>query len=225
MKKVLFILVILFMFVFMLNTNVNASELENEEIVQDTTIVKFDYFPGGSLSSERKLTFIWFSLEEMTDLVIQLYAPKDQAYVEIFNANWDLESVESDFEVDFEVIEPPIDDLETPDVDESRGKLWQYKLTFELENDKYGLLKFNFIYKAGSKEYSNLFYLPNVVYPQYNPPTAPDKDDDEDNEKLFNNTSNALIVAILAVLCSVIGTFLIILSSQRTKLEDEETKE
>ena len=104
MKKVVFILVILFLFVFMQNTTINASDLENNETVQDTTIVKFDYFPGGSLTSDRKLTFIWFSLEEMTDLVIKLYTPKEQAYVEIFNINWDLESMESDFDVNLKLL-------------------------------------------------------------------------------------------------------------------------
>ena len=223
MRKLLFILSFVLILLFNFNVHTKAFEPIANEPDQDTTIVKFDYYPGGSLSSERTLVFEWFSTEEMKDLVISLYIPSENQNKVVFDISWDLETMETDLDVDFTMTAPPIDDPETPEVDESTGKYWQYKLTFELQKDKYGLLKFEFIYNNGLKLFHNSIYLPNVVYPQHiTPPTPPISGDENDDQARFFNTSNALVAAILAAVCSIIGTVLIILSSQRRKFGDEE---
>jgi hypothetical protein len=121
------------------------------------------------------------------------------------------------------MVAPPADDPETPDIDESTEKYWEYKLTFELQKDKYGLLRFCFMYHNEVKVFKNDIYLPNVVYPQnINPTPPPANNGEKDDQTRFFNTSNALIAAILAAGCSIVGTVLIIISSQRRKFGDEE---
>ena len=48
--------------------------------------------------------------------------------------------------------------------------------------------------------------------------------DEEGNESSYKNysTKNALIAAVFATICSVIGTILIIISSNRKTIEDDE---
>lgn len=245
MKKLIYCLVIVLLMVLILPLNVKAEELvednsssneevndnntSQDEIINDSTIIKFDYYPGGSLSKERELTFEWISIEKMDTLSILVFNPNLKNYVEVFDLSWDLEDVDSTFDVKFEIIDEPIDDPLTPDIDETKDKLWEYKLTFKLAKDTYGLLKFKFIYTCGLDEYENLFYLPNVVYPSVVvPPTPPKPDDNKTDEKDDNDgyftTSNALIAAIFATICSVVGTLLIIFSSQHRKFYDEVIK-
>ncbi len=245
MKKLMYCLVIVLLMVLVLPLSVKAEELvvdnsssnlevsdnnaNPDEVINDSTIIKFDYYPGGSLSKERELTFEWISTEKMDTLSILVYNPNLKNYVEVFDLSWDFEDVESTFDVKFEIINEPIDDPLTPDIDETKDKLWEYKLTFKLAKDTYGLLKFMFIYTCELESYENLFYLPNVVYPSVVvPPTPPKQDDDktddlDDNEGYFT-TSNALIAAIFATICSVVGTLLIIFSSQYRKFYDEVLK-
>lgn len=249
MKKFIFSILIMFLMVFLLpfsvqaeennseNNNNDNSDNNQEEIVIDTTIIKFDYYPGGTLAKERELTFEWISTEKMENLVISLYNPYTYVYVDIFDINWDLTDEDAEYDVKFEIIDEPIDDPITTDVDESKDKLWEYKLTFKIAKDTYGLLKFKFIYDCEEKSFENLFYLPNVVYPSVIvPPTPPTSDDnnsgsnsndsnnDNDDNKGYFTTSNALIAAIFATICSVVGTLLIIFSSQYRKIDDEELK-
>ena len=239
MKKFVYLIIVFIMF-FTAGVNVLASENNNddnsndstEEVVLDSTIIKFDYYPGGSLSKERELTFEWISVDKMENLLICVYSPNLKKYIDVFDINWDLEDVNSTFDVKFEIIDEPLDDPLTPDVDETHDALWKYKLTFKLAKDTYGLLKFKFIYECETIQYENLFYLPNVVYPSVVVPPTPqnpdnnnDKnDEDKDNDDVYFTTSNALIAAIVATICSVIGTLLIIFSSQHRKLDDEELK-
>lgn len=219
MKKIFIVIMLLFVMIFPIT--VNAEELD------DSTIIKFDSYPGGSLSSKRDLTFVWTSSAKMEDLVIKIYLPESEEYKEVFNSNWDLESEEEDFDVEFEIINEPIDDPETEDIDESFGKSWTYKVTFLVEEQTLGVLKFIFEYKACEKEYKNIFYMSNIVYPT--PTPQPDQDDiDEsiDNSTNIDNeadasTRHALTAAVFACACSLIGTVLIIFSSQTKKNEDE----
>ena len=223
MKKLLVVLSFVLITLFSFNTSVYAFEPVANENTSDTTIVKFDYYPGGSLSSERTLVFKWFSEEEMKDLLILLYIPSVNQNKVIFDISWDLENMDTELEVDFEMVAPPADDPETPDIDESTEKYWEYKLTFELQKDKYGLLRFCFMYHNEVKVFKNDIYLPNVVYPQnINPTPPPANNGEKDDQTRFFNTSNALIAAILAAGCSIVGTVLIIISSQRRKFGDEE---
>ena len=223
MKKLLFVLSFVLIALFSFNTSVYAFEPVANENTSDTTIVKFDYYPGGSLSSERTLVFKWFSEEEMKDLLILLYIPSENKHKVIFDISWDLENMDTELEVDFEMLAPPADDPETPDIDESTEKYWEYKLTFELQKDKYGLLRFCFMYHNEVKVFKNDIYLPNVVYPQnINPTSPPANNGEKDDQTRFFNTSNALVAAILAAGCSIVGTVLIIISSQRRKFGDEE---
>lgn len=243
MKKLVY-LITLFMMLFTLSFNVLASEDssvdnenilddENKEVVYDSTIIKFDYYPGGSLLKERELTFEWISIEKMENLLISVFNPNLKKYVDVFDITWDLEAVDSTFDVDFKIVNEPKDDPLTPDIDETIDSLWEYKLTFKLAKDTYGLLKFKFVYDCEGISYENLFYLPNVVYPSVVvPPVQQDPNNDPNNNNNNNNdnndsyftTSNALIAAILATICSVIGTLLIIFSSQFRKLDDEDIK-
>jgi hypothetical protein len=223
MKKLLVVLSFVLIALFSFNTSVYAFEPVANENISDTTIVKFDYYPDGSLSSERTLVFKWLSEEEMKDLLILLYIPSENKHKVIFDLSWDLENMDTELEVDFEMVAPPADDPETPDIDESTEKYWQYKLTFELQKDKYGLLRFCFMYHNEVKVFKNDIYLPNVVYPQnINPTPPPANNGEKDDQTRFFNTSNALIAAILAAGCSIVGTVLIIISSQRRKFGDEE---
>ena len=223
MKKLLFVLSFVLIALCSINTSVYAFEPVADENISDTTIVKFDYYPSGSLSSERTLVFKWFSEEEMKDLKILLYIPSENQNKVIFYIGWDLENMDTELEIDFEMVAPPADDPETPDIDESADKYWQYKLTFELQKDKYGLLRFCFIYNNGVEGFKNEINLPNVVYPQnINPTPPPVNNDEKDDQTRFFNTSNALVAAILAAGCSIVGTVLIIISSQRRKFGDEE---
>ena len=240
MKKFIYLVIVFFMLISLPinvlaneennSTNEDSSNTETEEVVVDSTIIKFDYYPGGSLSKERELTFEWISIEKMENLLISVYNPNLKKYVDVFDITWDLEAVDSTFDVEFEIVNEPIDDPLTPDVDETIDALWEYKLTFVLAKDTYGLLKFKFVYDCESVSYENLFYLPNVVYPsvvvpptQQNPDTGSNNNNDNDKDKYFT-TSNALIAAILATICSVIGTLLIVFSSQYRKLDDEVLK-
>lgn len=239
MKKFLFSIIVVFLMVCLIPFNVQAEENKEEvtdEVIKDSTIIKFDYYPGGTLSKERELTFEWISIEKMENLIIRLYNPNTFSYVDVFDLNWDLTDENLKFTGKFEIINEPIDDPLTPDVDETKDKLWEYKLTFKLAKDTYGLLKFMFVYECGEDSYENLFYLPNVVYPSVVvPPTPPASDDNnsdgnnnsnnnDDNNDRYFTTSNALIAAIFATLCSVVGTLLIIFSSQYRKFDDEELK-
>ena len=240
MKKFIFSILIMFLLVCLLPFSVQAEENNNnqDEIVIDTTIIKFDYYPGGTLAKERELTFEWISTNKMENLLICLYNPNTYVYVDIFDINWDLTDEELEYDVEFEIIDEPIDDPLTTDIDESKDKLWEYKLTFKIAKDTYGLLKFRFIYDCEGSSYENLFYLPNVVYPSVivppTPPASNDGSSGSDNNNNNNNdnddnigyftTSNALIAAIFATICSVIGTLLIIFSSQYRKIDDEELK-
>lgn len=244
MKKFIFSILMMFLLVILLpfgvkaeeNNSDNNNDNNQDEIVIDTTIIKFDYYPGGTLAKERELTFEWISTNKMENLLICLYNPNTYVYVDIFDINWDLNDEELEYDVEFEIINEPIDDPLTTDIDESKDKLWEYKLTFKIAKDTYGLLKFKFIYECNETTYENLFYLPNVVYPSVIvPPTPPtvdenngsssgDNNNDNDDNKGYFTTSNALIAAIFATLCSVIGTLLIIFSSQYRKIDDEELK-
>ncbi len=269
MKKLLFSIIVVLFMVCLVPCAVHAEVDQNiaedesnlttpkdeeqtpDEIIKDSTIIKFDFYPGGSLSNVRELTFEWISIEKMENLVVRLFNPKTNSYIDIFDINKDLEIEEDDesidsgslegsesieepenkFDGEFEIIDEPLDDPLTPDVDETKDKFWKYKLTFKLAKDTYGLLKFAFVYDCGETSYENLFYLPNVVYPSVVvPPTPPSTDDnkDDDSNKDDNDgyftTSNALIAAIFATVCSVIGTLLIIFSSQYRKFDDEEFK-
>jgi hypothetical protein len=216
MKKLLFVLSFVLIALCSINTRVYAFEPVANENISDTTIVKFDYYPGGSLSSERTLVFKWLSEEEMKDLLILLYIPSENKHKVIFDISWDLENMDTELEVDFEMVAPPADDPETPDIDESTEKYWEYKLTFELQKDKYGLLRFCFMYHNEVKVFKNDIYLPNVVYPQnINPTPPPANNGEKDDQTRFFNTSNALVAAILAAGCSIVGTVLFIISSQR----------
>lgn len=239
MKKFIFSLLVLLFMVCLLPFNVVAEEINdsnkenndlnnnNSEEVLDSTIIKFDYYPGGTLSKDRELTFEWISVEKMDSLIISLYNQNENVYIDIFDLSWDLTDVDSTFDVKFTIIDEPIDDPLTPDIDETEGKFWKYKLTFKLKKDTYGLLKFLFIYECDSVLYDNEFYLPNVVYPSVVvPPTPPTSNDDKDetNDDKYFTTSNAIITAVFATICSVIGTLLIIFSYQYRKFDEEELK-
>ena len=234
MKKYIYSLLVLLFMVCLLPFTVRAEEnndLSNNtpKEVLDSTIIKFDYYPGGTLSKDRELTFEWISVEKMDSLVISLYNQNDDVYIDVFDLSWDLEDLDSTFDVKFTIVDEPIDDPLTPDIDETEGKFWEYKLTFKLKKDTYGLLKFLFIYECDSALYENEFYLPNVVYPSVvvppTPPTSDDNnDDDNDNDDKYFTTSNAIITAVFATICSVIGTLLIIFSYQYRKFDEEELK-
>ncbi len=232
MKKFIFSLFVLLFMVCILPFTVNAEENNDladntPEEVLESTIIKFDYYPGGTLSKDRELTFEWISVEKMDSLIISLYNQNENVYIDVFDLSWDLEDVDSTFDVKFTIVDEPIDDPLTPDVDETEGKFWEYKLTFKLKKDTYGLLKFLFIYECDSILYDNEFYLPNVVYPSVVvPPTPPtsDNNNDEDNDDKYFTTSNAIITAVFATICSVIGTLLIIFSYQYRKFDEEELK-
>ena len=89
MKKLIYCLVIVLLMVLILPLNVKAEELvednsssneevndnntSQDEIINDSTIIKFDYYPGGSLSKERELTFEWISIEKMDTLSILVF--------------------------------------------------------------------------------------------------------------------------------------------------------
>ena len=92
MKKFIFSILIMFLLVCLLPFSVQAEENNNnqDEIVIDTTIIKFDYYPGGTLAKERELTFEWISTNKMENLLICLYNPNTYVYVDIFDINWDL---------------------------------------------------------------------------------------------------------------------------------------
>lgn len=232
MKKFIFSLFVLLFMVCILPFTVNAEENNDladntPEEVLESTIIKFDYYPGGTLSKDRELTFEWISVEKMDSLIISLYNQNENVYIDVFDLSWDLEDVDSTFDVKFTIVDEPIDDPLTPDVDETEGKFWEYKLTFKLKKDTYGLLKFLFIYECDSILYDNEFYLPNVVYPSVVvPPTPPtsDNNNDQDNDDKYFTTSNAIITAVFATICSVIGTLLIIFSYQYRKFDEEELK-
>lgn len=234
MKKYIYSLLVLLFMVCLLPFTVRAEEnndLSNNtpKEVLDSTIIKFDYYPGGTLSKDRELTFEWISVEKMDSLVISLYNQNDNVYIDVFDLSWNLEDLDSTFDVKFTIVDEPIDDPLTPDIDETEGKFWKYKLTFKLKKDTYGLLKFLFIYECDSVLYDNEFYLPNVVYPSVvvppTPPTSDDNnDDDNDNDDKYFTTSNAIITAVFATICSVIGTLLIIFSYQYRKFDEEELK-
>ena len=66
--------------------------------------------------------------------------------------------MDTELEIDFEMVAPPADDPETPDIDESADKYWQYKLTFELQKDKYGLLRLEYL-KNHKKALYQVFFL------------------------------------------------------------------
>lgn len=234
MKKFIYSLLVLLFMVCLLPFTVRAEEnndLSNNtpKEVLDSTIIKFDYYPGGTLSKDRELTFEWISVEKMDSLVISLYNQNDNVYIDVFDLSWNLEDLDSTFDVEFTIVDEPVDDPLTPDIDETEGKFWEYKLTFKLKKDTYGLLKFLFIYECDSVLYENEFYLPNVVYPSVVvPPTPPTSDDnndvDNDNDDKYFTTSNAIITAVFATICSVIGTLLIIFSYQYRKFDEEELK-
>lgn len=234
MKKFIYSLLVLLFMVCLLPFTVRAEEnndLSNNtpKEVLDSTIIKFDYYPGGTLSKDRELTFEWISVEKMDSLVISLYNQNDNVYIDVFDLSWNLEDLDSTFDVEFTIVDEPIDDPLTPDIDETEGKFWEYKLTFKLKKDTYGLLKFLFIYECDSVLYENEFYLPNVVYPSVVvPPTPPTSDNnndvDNDNDDKYFTTSNAIITAFFATICSVIGTLLIIFSYQYRKFDEEELK-
>ena len=234
MKKFIYSLLVLLFMVCLLPFTVRAEEnndLSNNtpKEVLDSTIIKFDYYPGGTLSKDRELTFEWISVEKMDSLVISLYNQNDNVYIDVFDLSWNLEDLDSTFDVEFTIVDEPIDDPLTPDIDETEGKFWEYKLTFKLKKDTYGLLKFLFIYECDSVLYENEFYLPNVVYPSVVvPPTPPTSDNnndvDNDNDDKYFTTSNAIITAVFATICSVIGTLLIIFSYQYRKFDEEELK-
>lgn len=234
MKKFIYSLLVLLFMVCLLPFTVRAEEnndLSNNtpKEVLDSTIIKFDYYPGGTLSKDRELTFEWISVEKMDSLVISLYNQNENVYIDVFDLSWNLEDLDSTFDVEFTIVDEPIDDPLTPDIDETEGKFWEYKLTFKLKKDTYGLLKFLFVYECDSVLYENEFYLPNVVYPSVVvPPTPPTSDDnndvDNDNDDKYFTTSNAIITAVFATICSVIGTLLIIFSYQYRKFDEEELK-
>lgn len=234
MKKFIYSLLVLLFMVFLIPFTVRAEEnndLSNNtpKEVLDSTIIKFDYYPGGTLSKDRELTFEWISVEKMDSLVISLYNQNDNVYIDVFDLSWNLEDLDSTFDVEFKIVDEPIDDPLTPDIDETEGKFWEYKLTFKLKKDTYGLLKFLFVYECDSVLYENEFYLPNVVYPSVVvPPTPPTSDNnndvDNDNDDKYFTTSNAIITAVFATICSVIGTLLIIFSYQYRKFDEEELK-
>lgn len=234
MKKFIYSLLVLLFMVCLLPFTVRAEEnndLSNNtpKEVLDSTIIKFDYYPGGTLSKDRELTFEWISVEKMDSLVISLYNQNDNVYIDVFDLSWNLEDLDSTFDVEFTIVDEPVDDPLTPDIDETEGKFWEYKLTFKLKKDTYGLLKFLFIYECDSVLYENEFYLPNVVYPSVVvPPTPPTSDNnnngDNDNDDKYFTTSNAIITAVFATICSVIGTLLIIFSYQYRKFDEEELK-
>ena len=222
MKKIF--IAIMLLFVLFIPISVNAEELD------DSTIIKFDSYPGGSLSSKRDLTFVWTSSAKMEDLIIKIYLPESEEYKEVFNYEWDLESEDEEYNVEFEIINEPIDDPETEDIDESLGKSWTYKVTFLVEEQTLGILKFVFEYKACEREYKNIFYMSNIVYPTPIPHPNPDNSDESvDNSTNSSNNENeenksthlALTAAMFACACSLIGTVLIIFSSQTKKNEDE----
>ena len=165
MKKLLVVLSFILISLCSINTSVYAFEPVSNLSTSDTTIVKFDYYPGGSLSSERTLVFQWFSEEEMKDLKILLYIPSENQNKVIFDISWDLENMDTELEVDFEMVAPPADDPETPDIDETMGQTWTYKVTFPVVDQTLGVLKFVFDYNSGDKDYRNIFYMSNIVYP------------------------------------------------------------
>ena len=232
MKKFIYLILVMFLIAFMLPLTISASDDniindESNEVFDESKIIKFNYYPSGTLSKERALTFEWISKSKMEDLSILVYNPNLNKYIEVFNMSWDLTDLENTFDVEFQIINEPIDDPLTPDIDETLNQLWEYKLTFVLAKDTYGLLKFKFIYTCDEIQYDNLFYLPNVVYPSVVVPPTNEKDDDQDNDNendSYFTTSNALIAAIFATIFSVIGTLLIIFSSQYKKSSDEVLK-
>ena len=212
MKKI-FIVIVLLM-VFIVPFSIKAEELD------DSTIIKFDSYPGGSLSSKRDLTFVWTSSSKMEDLIIKVYLPEKQDYVEVFNMEWDLTDKEAGYDVEFMIVNEPVDNPETEDIDESLGKTWTYKVTFTVVDQTLGVLKFVFEYMADGKTYRNPFFMSNIVYPVPTPePNQPDEDEEDDAN---DSTKLALIAAMFAAVCSLIGTILIVLSSQSKKTEDEE---
>jgi hypothetical protein len=227
MKK-MFIVFALILMLFV-PVRVNAEELD------DSTIIKFESYPGGSLSNKRNLTFVWTSTSKMEDLIIKIYLPEEDKYLEVFNMSWDLEDEETEYDVEFIIINEPIDDPETPDIDETMGQTWTYKVTFPVVDQTLGVLKFVFNYNSGDKEYRNIFYMSNIVYPTPTPQPQPKPDDsNESNDNSSNNheensnndqnksTRLALNAAMFAAICSLLGTVLIIFSSQSKKNEDEE---
>lgn len=189
--------------------------------IDDSTLTKFNYYPLGTLSSKRELMLKWTSSKEMDNLSIKYYSTKEKAYVEIFNMNWDLTIDENPYNASFKIVSYPVDDELTPDIDESLVGDWNYEISFLFNEDALEIIKLVFAYDADDKNYVNNFILPNVVYPIILPTETPSKDDDNGNKTNFS-TKNALIAAVFATICSVIGTVLIIISSNHKTIVDEE---
>ncbi len=217
MKKIIALFMILCLFLIP-NLNVKAEELD------DSTLTKFNYYPLGSLSSKRELMLKWTSNKKMENLSIKVYSPKEDDYIEIYNMNWDFTIDENPYNVSFKVVSSPVDDELTPDVDESLVGDWNYEMKFLFNEDSLEIIKLVFDYDALGKNYFNSFIIPNVVYPITPPTENPAEDDEEGNESSYKNysTKNALIAAVFATICSVIGTILIIISSNRKTIEDDE---
>lgn len=230
MKKILclFILVLL---LIVSTFEVNATGLD------DSTITKFDYYPTGSLSNNRELTIQWTSNEKMENLSVRVYLPKQDNYAELYNMAWEEElnnnSKEKEvitdeeeiidpkfeayylYKVEFEIVDYPIDDPLTLDIDESLEGDYIYRISFLYDDNSLSIIKIVFEYDAVDNHYLNNFYLTNIVNPYIKPEV-----DDEKEESYFT-TKNALFAASFAAFCSVIGTVLIIYSTGK-KIEDDE---
>ncbi len=219
MKKIIVFIIVLCL-VFLPNLKLNAEELD------DSTLTKFDYYPLGTLSSKRELMLKWTSNKKMENLSIKFYSPKEDDYIEIYNMNWDFTEIENPYNVNFKIVSFPLDDELTPDVDESLVGDWVYEIKFLFNEDSLEIIKLVFDYDALGKNYFNPLILPNIVHPITPPVVKPDDGDgsqDSNNDSKINySTKNALFAAIFATACSVIGTILIIISSNHKTFDDDE---
>ena len=223
MKKILMILV--FIFCFFLNINsLKALDLEdaidNDETekeptleIDDSIIVNIDYFPSVTFKNECLINFVWETRSKMENLVIKVYSPQDESYIIVFDMAWYLNGEMEKHNVNFKVIYEP-DNLKEEISDEDTKSYCKYEVRFHLTSTNLGVIKLIFEYDSKEKNYSNTFFIPNIVNTQIKIISGKDK-------TYSTSTHNSIIIAILAAIASVIGTIVTVISSSYKRIEDE----
>lgn len=240
MKKIIVFLVLVFVLLFPV-VNINAQELPNSTIIKYNYYPSFSAnkeltFQWTSNEEMEDLSIKIYVPTE--DKYVELYnsnwdldkeQDSDDKNNNLGDQIVDGENQESSepneideilavldkYNVDFKILVSHEDDLDTPNIDESENKNWEYRLKFTYNDTSLAVMEIVLDYKANDRNYTNSFILQNIVTPQIRPSNPDVKEEDNFEE------NNALFAAIFAAVCSVIGTVLIISSTSNRILDDE----
>lgn len=229
-NKNIFISFILLLTLFLPLFNLNTLRAE-EDVTNpiknsgECDIEDFNYQVLPTLSSYVTIKLSWYTINPMNNLIIETYNQALDEYVISFSYEW-LEVVTDELGNEMTIVQEEYDcyykEVFPNKTDEyifppSKEPLKEglddieyiyYEVRYKLLTEELGTLKLKFHYSSNDLEYQSIIYVPAGINKVV------------DNSR--RNLRRAILAAIYASLMAVCGTFIVVLSTKRKTLFDEE---